>query len=68
MHDAHLTQPELAALKLTARGYSTRETAGALRKSPETVKAQLGLARLKLGARNTTHAVVIALDAGLIAA
>lgn len=66
--DARLTQPELDALTLSARGYSTREAAQHLRKSPETIKAQLGIARLKLGARNTTHAVALVLEAGLLAA
>lgn len=61
-----LTYHETEALSLAARGCSTREIAGELRKSPETVKAQLGLARLKLGARNTTHAVALALGARLI--
>lgn len=63
-----LTQTELSALQLAGRGYSMQESAHILRKSSETVKSQLGVARLKLGARNTTHAVVIALDAGYIAA
>lgn len=63
-----LTPPERQALTFAARGYSTKETALELGKSAETVKAQLGIARLKLGARNSTHAVVIALDSGLIAA
>lgn len=63
-----LTLHETEALSLAARGCSMREIAGELRKSPETVKAQLGLARLKLGARNTTHAVALAMHDGLIAA
>lgn len=63
-----LTQPERQALQLAARGYSMRESAEQLHKSPETIKAQLGIARLKLDAHNTTHAAVIALDRGLIAA
>lgn len=63
-----LTFHEIEALGLAARGCSMREIAGELHKSPETVKAQLGLARLKLGARNTTHAVALALSDGLIAA
>lgn len=63
-----LTPPELDALTLASRGYSVRESAAHLSKSGQTIKAQLGLARLKLGARNTTHAVSIALIDGLIAA
>jgi DNA-binding CsgD family transcriptional regulator len=63
-----LTPPERQALSLAARGYSAKESAQALGKSPETIKAQLGIARLKLGAKNSTHAVVIALNDGLIAA
>lgn len=63
-----LTPPERQALSLAARGYSTKESAIELGKSAETIKAQLGIARLKLGAKNSTHAVVIALNDGLIAA
>lgn len=63
-----LTIHETEALVLASRGCSMREIASELRKSPETVKAQLGLARLKLGARNTTHAVALAMADGLLAA
>lgn len=64
----NLTPSETTALTLAARGYSMRESASAQRLSAETVKRHLGMARLKLGARNTTHAAVIASHRGLIAA
>lgn len=63
-HD--LTPHEVRCLRLAADGLTTRETSSALGKGEETVKSQLAKARLKLNARNTTHAVVLALCADLI--
>lgn len=61
-----LTDSELAALALAAQGYSVSETARRLYKGDETIKSQLGRIRLKLGARNTAHAVAIAVAAGVV--
>lgn len=57
---------ELDVLGLLARGLTTGETAGLLGISACTVKDHSKSARLKLGARNTAHAVAIALRAGMI--
>lgn len=65
-HD--LSDAELAALRCAASGLSVVETAHTLYKGSETIKTQLTRARLKLGARNTTHAVALALADGQLAA
>lgn len=61
-----LTAPELQALTLAANGLSVPQIGARLFKGSETVKTQLGRARLKLGAQNTAHAVAIAVRAGVI--
>lgn len=61
------TPAEIDVLTAAADGYSVPETALLLSKGETTVKNQLMRARLKLGARNTTHAVAIAMRRGLIA-
>jgi DNA-binding CsgD family transcriptional regulator len=61
-----LSPPELLALAYAAQGYTVDETAALVLKSPQTIKSQLMWSRLRLGARNTTHAVVIALRTGLL--
>lgn len=61
-HD--LSPAELAALRCAADGLTVPETAAMLHKGTETVKSQLLRARLKLGARNTTHAAALAVAAG----
>lgn len=60
------TAAELDVLRCAADGHSVPETALLLAKGDTTVKNQLMRARLKLGAKNTTHAVAIALRKGLI--
>lgn len=62
-HD--LTPAEVACLASAADGHSVPETASLLGKGEATVKTQLLRGRLKLGARNTTHAVAIAMRKGL---
>lgn len=54
-------------LLLLADGYSKPEIARATGWSYETLKDYSERIRLKLGARNTTHAVAIAIRNGLIA-
>lgn len=59
-----LTPPELMILGLWARGDTDPEIAEGLGKSVHTVKKQGQTVMLKLGARNRTHAVVVALASG----
>lgn len=60
------TAAELAVLRCAADGHTVPETALLLAKGETTVKNQLMRARLKLGAKNTAHAVAIALRRHLI--
>jgi two-component system response regulator DesR len=53
-------------LALAAQGLTNFEIAQALFLSPHTVPEYLRLIRERLGAANTTHAVAIAIVAGLI--
>jgi DNA-binding CsgD family transcriptional regulator len=62
-----LSPGETRVLAYAAAGYSVPQSARLLERSPETLKEQLKNAREKLGARNTTHAVAIAIRRGLIA-
>jgi len=57
-----LTDGETQVLRLLARGLTRREVGSRLNKSEETVKAR----RSRLRARNTTHAVAIAVSLDLI--
>lgn len=57
---------EIAALTLAAQGCGTGEIAARSYISTSTVKDTLTRARGKLGARNTTHAVAIAVARNLI--
>jgi DNA-binding CsgD family transcriptional regulator len=61
-----MTPAERRALMLAARGWTTYASARYLGISEKTVKYQLGSLRAKLGARNTTHAVVLALSLELV--
>lgn len=62
----NLAPSEVRVMKLTAEGYTATKIAKELRLQPETVKFQQRIARRKLGARNTLHAVVIAMREGVI--
>lgn len=59
-----MTPRHRQALMLAARGWTTAASARYLGLSEKTVKAHLTSARVRLGARNTTHAVVLALAVG----
>jgi DNA-binding CsgD family transcriptional regulator len=61
-----LQPKEKAALALAADGLKTETIAEALGVSPETAKTNLKRARDRLSARNTAHAVAIAIRRGLI--
>lgn len=62
----NVSPAELKVLELIAEGYSAKEVGILLGKASNTVKAQLGAVRLKIGARNTSHAVLIACKQGLL--
>ena len=61
-----LTIEEVQTLKLAAQGFSQKEIASELGIAEVTVKARLTKSKDKLGARNTTHAVSIALAERLL--
>jgi len=61
-----LSDKELEILQLMAAGYSNKEIATALYKSEGTVKNQCSAILSKLGVRDRTRAVLLALELGLI--
>lgn len=61
-----LSDKELEILQLMAAGYSNKEIAVALYKSEGTVKNQCSAILAKLGVRDRTRAVLLALELGLI--
>ena len=61
-----LTPSELEVLLDAADGLTVRDSASKRHKSGETVKSQRKQILLKLGARNMTHAVALAVIAGRI--
>lgn len=61
---AALTAREREVLRLLARGRTNAEIAGELFLGRETVKTHVSAVLAKLGARDRTHAVVIAYDSG----
>jgi DNA-binding CsgD family transcriptional regulator len=62
-----LTTAETTALAYLAEGYTLEEAAKALWKSRDTIKSQVASARMRLEARNVTHAVTLALRSGILA-
>jgi DNA-binding NarL/FixJ family response regulator len=62
-----LTSRELDVLKLAADGYTNSRIAESLNIKDETVKAHMSSILGKLGARDRTHAVTLALRRGVIA-
>ena len=61
-----LTPREAQVLRLAADGATSEEIAAALHLTEHTVKSHLKRIQGKLGARNRTHAVAVALRSGLI--
>ena len=61
-----LSEREREVLVLTAQGISGKDAAGRLNISERTVEAHLRGAYSKLGARNKTEAILIALKSGVI--
>lgn len=64
--DGHLSPGQLAALRLAASGYSSRQIAARLGTTETGIHLRLTSAAKSLGARSRTHAVVIALKRRLI--
>ena len=56
-----LSPAESRVIAMMARGYTIDQAATRMSVAPETVKTQLANIRRILGARNTTHAVTLAL-------
>lgn len=63
--EAALSEAETETLALCACGLNEVEVAKARHVAPETVKSQTKRIRQKLGARNTTHAVTLAIARGV---
>lgn len=61
-----LSNRELEVLRLVAQGNSNRETGVLLTIKEETVKAHMSTILAKLGAKDRTHAVTIALRRGIL--
>lgn len=61
-----LTDRQLQVLRLRAEGVGNAGIARRLWLSPDSVAQHLRLAREKLGARDTTHAVALAYERGLL--
>jgi DNA-binding NarL/FixJ family response regulator len=61
-----LTPGQVAALRLVAAGYTSRQIATRLSTTERGIHLRLKEAAVRLGARSRTHAVVIALRRGLI--
>ena len=66
LEGSELTKTEKTVLRLLARGHTLERTGQLLGTSRETVKLQVRVARGRLNARNTTHAVAIAVSLDLI--
>jgi DNA-binding CsgD family transcriptional regulator len=64
--DGRLSPGQLAALRLAASGYTSRQIATRLETTEQGIHLRLREAATSLGARSRTHAVVIALARGLL--
>ena len=65
-HNMTLTPHEQRILGMVADGWTVKQIAQRLGRSTETIKSQNDSIREKLGARNSCHAVSIAIRAGEI--
>lgn len=61
-----LSPGQIAALRLAASGYTSRQIAARLNSTEQGVHLRLKEAQVRLGARSRTHAVVIALRRAII--
>lgn len=65
-HGMALTERELEILLLIAKGQSAKEAAIVCNIAPRTVETHLDTTRVKLGARNRTHMVAIAMSRNIL--
>lgn len=63
---AKLSRREIVFLQVTAEGNSAREISEQLEVTERTANFHINNAKLKLGAKNKTHAVVLAMRMGLL--
>ena len=61
-----LTEREQQVLELVAQGLSAKEVAQEIEIAPRTVERHIENVRLKTRARNRTHMVTLALEAGIL--
>ncbi|MFJ6729422.1 helix-turn-helix transcriptional regulator [Streptomyces sp. NPDC091281] len=61
-----LTSGQIAALRLAADGYTSRQIAARLSTTEQGIHQRLKDATRRLGARSRTHAVILALQQGAI--
>jgi DNA-binding CsgD family transcriptional regulator len=61
-----LTTREQQILELVAQGLSAKEVAQEIEIAPRTVERHIDNVRLKTRARNRTHMVTLALEAGIL--
>lgn len=64
--DGHLSQGQLAALRLTANGLTSRQIASRLGTTETGIHLRLNQAARALGATTRSHAVAICIARGLI--
>lgn len=62
-----LTDKEVSLLAVVAHGWTGEEVAAITHYHPDTIKDQLKAIRLKMGAKNTLHAVTMAIRQGYLA-
>jgi DNA-binding NarL/FixJ family response regulator len=65
-HYEDLSVKELEILRLMASGYSNKEISSALHKSEGTIKNQVSNILSKLGVRDRTRAVLLAIEKGIL--
>ena len=61
-----LSQIQLEVLRMVAQGYTYEEIGRARKRSKQATKDRMSLVMQKLGARNKTHAVAIAMKRGIV--
>jgi DNA-binding CsgD family transcriptional regulator len=61
-----LTHREMQVLELVAGGFSAKQIAGQIGIAPRTVEGHIETVRLKMRARNKTHMVTQAVQAGVL--
>lgn len=61
-----LTCREIMVVQLVAEGLSAKEIAGGLDIAPRTVERHIENSRLKLGAKNRSHLISLAIQSGVL--